>query len=285
MAEEDVIETTDIPDVDLSSVPEKHREFVDKKLYSEDVEYKRAFDHGYKPKELFESEGGDADLYMSPKKFNKTYDDRQEKKQLKAKVDAVEKNTEAVMQALSKQNEIAVQQAIRDTELRLKQAKEDGDVDTAIALGNELANQKSQVAAPNNIDAPLPVRLLKQENSVINPSHEDYDKILDDVWHETMMREATLMRKLKGGEPLTLPEIKTIAEDSLKMAKMQSRTTTQKPVQKAPVTQKPTQRTVETDPLKKLTPLQKQTYEKIKGNSRFGKEAAERYLKSATSSN
>lgn len=275
---DDVVEAVEI---DLSAVPEKHRQYIEPEKYQSDAEYKRAVEHGYNPsKEAFIEAGGDPDLWMSAKKFNRTYDERQERKALKAAVEKSSQNVETLMKTFEQQREADIKRAIAETESRLKQAKDDGDVDGALALRDQLAEQKQQVQQQRQPE-PIPVRNARRENPILDPMSDSFNREVTMEFEQRSFMKAKELSNIYGRQ-LSDYEIRGAVEETLH----EMRDKIMKPVKptiKAPVSAKPTQKAVETDPLKRLDAMQKATYERLLAAPKAGgKEAAERYLKAVT---
>lgn len=264
----DNTETAEVktPEVDLSAVPENHREYVDTKKYVEDADYKRAIDHGYKPKEVYLAEGGDEDLYMTAKMFNKRYDDRQKEKKNKSEIAELRRSMEAMANSFNEQKEFEIRKAVAELEAKQKEAKANGDIDLALSLDKEISQTKQNTPQRKGVE-PLPVRSVRLENDVVNPDSEDYDPEIDKRWNEIMAREAKDFVESTGRQ-LFLPEIRTIAEEALKMITKPKRETP-----KPPVSQKPAANKTPNKP--KMSASQQDAYNMIL--QKAGKAAAERF--------
>jgi hypothetical protein len=216
---------TEVPQVDLSAVPERHRPHVDVEKYQSDENYKRAIDHGYKPKEVWLEDGGEEDMYETPKMFNKRYDDRQKQKQVKSdnkvladQLSRLQQSVEVIQKGFENEKSAAVQKAVAEAEARFRQAKENGDVDAAVQARDDLNNLKAQQPQQRQAVDPLPVRRIRAEVEEVNPDSEKYNQDLDKAWSDQCVKEAQLLVNTLG-RTLTLDEVKTIAIDALEITR------------------------------------------------------------------
>ena len=264
-----------VPEVDLSSVPETIREHVDTAKYSSDPDYKRAIEHGWKPKEVYMAEGGDEDYWTGPKGFNARYDDRQEKKALKQQISEVAKNTDVLLKTFSEEKQAAVQRALSDREAQLKLAIQDNDAARAVELQREIIsmNQVQQPIQPPAVE-PVSVLALRKANGFINPASPDFNAEVNAEFERIAKEKVIQYRKIYD-RPLAHDEMKYLVEEAFDMVK--NRTPVKpapKPVQTPPAVSKPA--TSEKTAAPKLTAIQRQMYNALL-SSNAG--AAERYLK------
>ncbi len=277
--EEAVIDTPEKPEVDLSAVPEKVRAHVDPDKYTSDTEYKRAIDHGWKPKDVFVEEGGDEAVWAGYKAFNSRYDGIRSTREIEKEMKELKKNTESIIRTFAEEKEIAVRQALSDYESQLKTAIEDGNAAEAAQIQRQIIEKNHELKAtlPQqsvNLE-PLALREIRKKNSFLNPDSPDYNAELAEEFKVYAQTRAKAYYDSYGGRGLVHDEIRIIAEEALDMVKDRAQ---KKAPPKAPAASKPAQGQGGHKP--KLTPMQQEFYNQMveSGN----KAAADRYLKSKT---
>lgn len=270
----DAVVTT--PDVDLSPVPESIRAHVDTAKYVADPDYKRAIEHGWKPKEVFLAEGGDEADWTGHRQFNRRYDDRQERKQIKKTMDEMRQNTEILIKTFSEEKQAAVQKALAAREAELKTAITDGDAARAVELQREISqmsqNPVLQQRAPQT--EPLQVIAFREKTPYLNPEAAEFDPALNEEFNGIATQMATQYRQMYN-RALYPDEINIIIEQAHKMIK--PKVQPRRPVQTPPPVSKPATQKASTP---RLTDLQKQMHSKLMSTD---PSAAERYLKSVQS--
>jgi len=122
MADVDVTSTADVadvetveqaaPEVDLSAVPEKFRDHVDKDKYTKDPEYKRAKDHGHVPLEVWTADGKDPDKWVGPKAFNKVFDDMKYRREISDELKENKKLTQTLLKTWEDDKQKAVPKSV-----------------------------------------------------------------------------------------------------------------------------------------------------------------------------
>jgi hypothetical protein len=277
VADEPVVESAAV-EVDLSRVPEKVREHVDADKYATDEDYKRAIEHGWKPKDVYVGDGGDEANWAGYRVFNKRYDDMQERKEYQKTQAELKRSVDAVISTFEQDKQAAVKQAIVETEQRLKLAIEDGDAKEAVRLQSELMEKKQAMPQPARIEAePIAVEILRKRNPALNPASADFNKELNAEFERICIDEAQSQFKRRG-QPLNDAQIQIIVEDAFNMIKDKMQKPAAKVQAKAPATSKPANTVRETDPVKGLNATQKQMYNKMLAMNN-GKQIAENYLK------
>jgi hypothetical protein len=266
------------PEVDLSRVPEKVREHVDVAKYTADEDYKRAIEHGWKPKDVYVDDGGDEANWAGYRVFNKRYDDMQERKEYQKTQAELKRSVDAVISTFEQDKQAAVKQAIADTEQRLKLAIEDGDAKEAVRLQSELIERKQAIPQPARVDAePIAVEILRKRNPALNPASAEFNQEANAEFERICLEEAQSQVKRRG-QPLNDAQVQIIVEDAFNMIKDKLQKPAAKAPAKAPATAKPANTVRETDPVKGLNATQKQMYNKMLLMNN-GKQIAENYIK------
>jgi len=271
------IQTEQTVDVDLSSVPEKHRDYVDVEKYSSDADYKRAIDHGYMPEKLFEESGKDKEFFTGYKAWVKNFDKRQEEKATKAALAELRKGQEALISTFAQQKEQAVREAIAQKEAELKLAIQDNDAMRALEINNELTQAKAAQATTKKAPALSPViRDFIEDHPALNETSPDFNpQFAQKFWAETTQEADEFMRS-QGGRNLTHPEIEYYLNRGMKRM---SKELPQKTVVKAPVVAKPATTAKVTELKNKLTAEAQTTYNRLLSAKGGGKEAADAFAK------
>jgi hypothetical protein len=265
-------------EVDLSRVPEKVREHVDTDKYTTDDDYKRAIEHGWKPKDVYVGDGGDEANWAGYRVFNKRYDDMQERKEYQKTQAELKRSVDAVISTFEQDKQAAVKQAIVDTEQRLKLAIEDGDAKEAVRLQSELMEKKQAMPQPARPAAePIAVEILRKRNPAINPASSEFNQELNAEFERLCIEEAQSQFKRRG-QPLNDAQVQIIVEDAFNMIKDKMHKAPAKVQAKAPATSKPANTVRDTDPVKGLNATQRQMYNKMLAMNN-GKQIAENYLK------
>ena len=266
---------TQTVDVDLSAVPEKHRSYVDIDKYQADEDYKRAIEHGWKPREAFEAEGLDDADWTGYRQFNRRYDDRQSIKAIKEGQDALMRTMEAQKQEAAAR---AVAQALAEREAQLQIAINDGDAATAAKLSQEIVETKSAApkpAAPT--EEPIAVEYARRRNGFINPASPDFDESINKEFEAICLAEAQRQYARKGSQ-LDNFEIKLIVDEALDM--VQSKVKKPAPAKAAPAVSKPAGKAQPQGDLKNRLPKEWQdTYNRLLTAKGGGKDAAEAFAK------
>jgi hypothetical protein len=277
--EETQVETTPEPEIDLSAVPERVREHVDKERYQSDEDYKRAVTHGWKPREVFIEDGGDEASWTGYKVFNRRYDDIQDQKETRKTLEEMKKSQEALLRTMQQEKDNAVRAALQQREEDLKAAIADGDAARAADLQREIIEQRTQAQAAQQqpVLEPLPIRDLRRKNEFLNPESSSFDQELSNEFIGIARQKAEMYFN-QYGRKLSDYEIKVIAEEALDMVKDRAKKPAATPAPKAPAASKPaTNGAASTDPMKKLNKIQREMYNKMLEVN--GKDAAERYIK------
>lgn len=263
------------PEIDLSPVPEKVREHVDKEKFVKDEDYKRAITHGWKPKDVFVSEGGDEADWTGYKVFNRRYDDLQFRKEQERTIKEIKHSQDALLKTIEQEKQAAYERGIREREEALKVAIADGDAAKAVELQKEILESRTQVKKPESIPEPLPVVDFRRKNPVFNPGSAEFSPEVNAEFEAICMHEAKRYFDAYGRQ-LSDYEIKVIVDGAYDMVKDKVKKPSQP--QKAPSVNKASSSgKAETDPMKRMSSMQKDMYNRILDVN--GKDAAERYLK------
>lgn len=280
------IQAESVPDIDLSAVPEKHREYVDVEKYQSDEDYKRAIEHGWKPREAFEAEGLDDADWTGYRQFNRRYDDRQSLKSIK-------EGQDALVRTLEKQKLEAARQAVEQERARmqeeLKLAASDGDVNKALEIQQRLIETEQQASnIPDDSEEPEIVVMVRQKHPFLDAKSDQFDPEVNVEFerlcgklakeeHEAInfgIKDPRQMRKL------TNLQVKTILNEAIEMVKDKVKTKQVNSQQKPPSVSKPSQRTNNSIDYKNSLPKQWQdTYNRLLVAKGGGKEAADAFAK------
>lgn len=261
------------PDVDLSAVPEKHRDYVDIDKYSSNPDYKRAIDHGYKPEKLYQEEGLDPDNFIGVKSWLRNYDKRQEEKALKSELAEIRKAQDELLKSQKQREEQAVARALAEKEEQLKIAMADGDAAKAVELSNEINQAKQSIPKPPPVLAPIFQDFL-EEHPILDEKSDQFDREFTMAFWNRTTQEGEMLMKSQNRNISHL-EVESILNRTMKrMTKDQ-----QKPAPKAPQVQKPAAQTKVVDLKSKLTSEALTTYNRLLTAKGGGKEVAEKFAK------
>lgn len=271
-------------EVDLSAVPEKHREYVDVEKYQSDDDYKRAIEHGWKPREVFLADGGDEADWTGHRQFNRRYDDRQS-------IKAVKEGQDALLRTLEQQKAEAARIAVAQERARMQQelkvAADDGDVNRALEIQQKLMETEQQEAQiPRHLEEPAIVVRTREQNPFIDKKSDQFDPEINAKFEEICTQlakeeHAALNFGVKDPRmmrPLTNLQVKSILQEALDMVKDKVK----KPAvqQKPPSVAKPAQKQNNTVDYKKVLPKEWQdTYNRLLTTKGGGKEAADAFAK------
>lgn len=270
------------PDVDLSAVPEKVRQYVDVEKYSTNDDYRQAIEHGWKPRELHEADGGDEADYTGYRQFNRRYDDKQILKELK-------EGQAALISSMTKREQEAVAKALAAKEAELAAAIADGDAARAVEINNEITQAKAQPVQQAVAPEPPVVTALRQRNPVLNRQSDQFNEGLNQQFEAECFRLAKdYHESVNYGlpadrrRPLSQLELKSIVNEAFDMIKDRApqpkQAVAQQRVQpKAPAVSKPAAPAKTSDPKKGLSASALQTYNRLMRAG--GKEAADAFAK------
>jgi hypothetical protein len=216
----DAAPANDAPQLDLSAVPEKVRGHVDADRYQTDTDYKQAIEHGWKPKEVFLSEGGDEADWTGYKVFNKRHRDWELRKEQQREISEMKKNTDAILRTFEEEKQRAIEQALQQRQAALKVAIDDGDAARAVEIQRELDSFEKNKPAPahQNVE-PLSVEIARKRNPFINPAHPEFNAELNKEFERICSEEAKDQWVRRGRQPLNDAQIQLIVEDALSMVK------------------------------------------------------------------
>lgn len=273
--EEAPVQEEAAPEVDLSGVPENVREHVDPELYQADQDYQRAIEHGWKPQEVHEADGGDAADWTGYRQFNRRYDDRQTEKGLKTELSDMKAQMEAVLSVVQEDRSARVENDIETVSNELKTAIEDGDTAKALELQEKLnkLNAVNTTPAPQQPQEPPVVLQFRANNPQFDHNSPHFNRALnaalEDVVNAQWVKESN-----NGQNQLHEDTMQRILNESL--AQVQSELGLNKPQQpKAPTVAKPSRSAPKADPASQLTGSALNTYTTIAG--KYGKEAADKF--------
>lgn len=271
-------------EVDLSAVPEKHREYVDVDKYQSDEDYKRAVEHGWKPREVFLADGGDEADWTGHRQFNRRYDDRQS-------IKAVKEGQDALLRTLEQQKAEAARLAVEQERVRLQEelrvAASDGDVEKALDLQQKIGEKEQQAAQiPRHMEEPPVVVRTREQNPFLDKRSEQFDPEINAQFERICTQLASEehaalnfgVKDPRMMRPLTNLQVKSILQEALDMVKDKVK----KPqvAQKAPSVAKPAQKQTTTVDYKKSLPKEWQdTYNRLLTAKGGGKEAADAFAK------
>jgi len=262
--------------VDLSAIPETHREYVDTEKYQADEDYKQAIEHGWKPLELHQADGGDPADYTGYRQFNRRYQDRQELKGFKSELSEIKTATSALVDTFEEQKQQAIQEAIAQKEAQVKQAVEDGETDLALSLTNEISDMKAQPATPQQAGEPQEVLQFRAKNPVLDANSPKFNATVNAAL-EAMVNQKANALVAQVGRELSTVEINSILNDSWQQTQQDLSLEQPKPKPAAPAVSPPGGQKVTKDPVKTLSDSGKSIYNMIKG--KYGEEAAANYAK------
>lgn len=270
------------PEVDLSAVPEKAREYVDSGKYEADADYKRAVDHGWKTREQHEIDGGDEADYTGFRQFNRRYDDRQDSKALKNKMSEMESSVNTLIDSIADEKNQAVKQALLAKEVEFKQMIEEGDTEGAVKAQNELYdihNQVRQGTQPRQAQGEAPIYTnFRAENPILDANSPEYNSSFDSAITQNVNDQ---LNYASNNNQIQLPDqtVKTILDSALK--KVTEDFGLDKPAKAAPKnpprSAAPSGKKGSADPVKHLNDAGRKIYDRL--DSKYGKETADKYAK------
>ncbi len=278
-AQETVTEEVEAPSVDLSAVPEEVHDYVDVEAYQNNENYKRAIEHGWKPKELHEKEGGDPDEWTGPAAFNRRYDDSQERKALKSQIKDMSSNVDALISSFEDQKKQAVEQALAEKKAELQTAISEGETEQAVELQNEINQMELQEAPkPQAAQEPAVVQQFRVNNPMFDQNSQDFNPTINAAL-EAAVNEQWVKASQNGKIQLTDETLSAILDASLTRVK-KDLGLDQKPAQKkAPKVASPSTGKPQSDPVKNLSAEGKKMYSKIL--EIHGEDAAKDFAKRA----
>jgi len=259
-------------EVDLSKVPEAVQEYVDPELYQSDEDYKQAVEHGWKPKELHEKEGGDPDFYTGYKHFVGKYKDRQEIKALKSDLEEVKNLTKKVVQSFDEEKQQAVEKALATKEAQIKEAIEEGDAERVHQLTQDLAKDRhaleNQAPAASSDEV---IASFRGMNTIVQHTSPDFDPVVNAAFESLSMQKAKAMTDSLG-RALTPEEVNNAMTQAF--TEVESRFRGSKPQQQQPVARAKGKK-APVDPVAQLSKHGKEIYDMI--HDTRGKDAADNY--------
>lgn len=268
------------PEVDLSAVPEKARDYVDSGKYEADTDYKRAVDHGWKTREQHEVDGGDEADYTGFRQFNRRYDDRQDSKALKNKMSEMEGSVNSLIDSMADDRNQAVKQALSAKEAEFKLKVEEGDTEGAVKAQNELYdihNQSRQASQPRQSQAEAPIFAnFRADNPILDSNSPDYNSSFDSAITQNVNDQ---LNYASNGNQIQLPDqtVKSILDSALQ--KVANDFGLNKPAKATPKTPPrtaaPSGKKGSADPVKHLNDAGKKIYARIE--SKYDKPTADRY--------
>jgi hypothetical protein len=269
-------------EVDLSRVPEKVREHVDVSKYQADEDYKRAIEHGWKPKDVYVGDGGDEANWAGYRVFNKRYDDMQERKNDQKERAEMKKSLDTILSTFEQEKQQAISRALAEREERLRLAVEDGNAAEAVRIQKEIIETQQAMPKQQAQQAePIAVEILRKRNPALNPASSDFNQEVNAEFERICLEEAQQQVKRRG-QPLNDAQVQIIVEDAFNMIKDKLQKPAVKVAPKAPATAKPANTVRESDPMKGLNASQKQMHAKLL-QMKDGEKIAASFLKNLQS--
>ena len=277
IAEPEVTESPEVPELDVSEIPEDYRPYIDPEKFDKNKDtYKKAWELGHKPKELWIAAGKDEDDWFPPGVFIKQREEIHRNHQMAREVSESKKATEALVATFEQEKQAAIARAIAEHESQLAIAIESGDARAAVQLTREIDAKKAMSQAQSDVTATAESILsaVKKQNPLIDKDSPSFDSDAYEMFEAVARAKGDRVIAAKNGQKLNESEFQKILSEASAMVK--SKVTPAKPIPKAP--------SVSTPATKKPATVQKLTQkdrDMIDHLSRLpgGAAMAERYKK------
>jgi len=271
---EEVKEPT-VPDMDLSAVPEAAHDFVDSDKYLNDKEYQEAIEHGWKPKDMHEADGGDEADYTGYRQYNRNHRKREEAKNMHHELQDVKNTMNTVIDTFAEDRERGIKEAVSAKEAEFKRALEEGETGDAVRIQNEINDLKNTPPVQRPQGEPHVVMNFRRSNPMLDRGAPEFNA----SYEAAVIQQVNAQWSAASNNfQIQLPDItiQSFLEAAVTQVKKDFNMNTNKPrTQKAPRVSNPTNTKGPTNSAESLTGVRKDVYDRIK--TKYGKERADAF--------
>jgi len=261
---------------DVSEIPEDYRPYIDKDKFEKNKDtYKKAWELGHKPKELWVADGKDEDDWFPPSVFIKQRDEIERNHKMAREVSDAKMAAEALIATIEQDKQAAIAIAIADREVQLKKAIQDGDAQTASNLTREIDAQKAAIQAPSQVTAKAESILnsVKKQNPLLDKDSPSFDSDALEMFEAVARAKGERIIAANNGQRLSESQFQKILGEASAMVKSKI-SAPAKVIQKAPIVSSATVK--KSQPTAKLTQKDRDMIDHL-SNLPNGKAIAERY--------